>query len=68
MFDKERTIILEQDKKYKIDKPIIIEEDVWIGINSVVLPGVTIRKGTIIGANSVVTKSTGEYEVWGDTC
>ena len=38
-------------------KPIIIEDDVWIGANSVILPGVTIGKGSIISANSVVTKS-----------
>lgn len=37
-------------------KPISIEDDVWIGANSVILPGVTIGKGSIISANSVVTK------------
>ena len=36
-------------------KGIIIEDDVWIGANTVVLPGVTIGKGTVIGAGSVVT-------------
>lgn len=38
-------------------KPIIIEDNVWVGANSVILPGVTIGKGSIISANSVVTKS-----------
>lgn len=37
-------------------KPVIIEDNVWIGENVCVLPGVTIGAGTIIGANSVVNK------------
>lgn len=37
-------------------RPIVIEDKVWIGINSTVLPGVRIGHGAIIGANSVVTK------------
>lgn len=35
--------------------PIRIEDDVWIGANAVILPGVTIGKNTVIGAGSVVT-------------
>ena len=38
-------------------RPIVIEDKVWIGINSTVLPGVTIGYGSIVGANSVVTRS-----------
>ena len=38
-------------------KPIIIEDNVWLGESVSVLPGVTIGKGTIVGANSVVSKS-----------
>jgi acetyltransferase-like isoleucine patch superfamily enzyme len=37
-------------------KPIIIEEDVWIGGNVTVCPGVTIGRGSTVGAGSVVTK------------
>lgn len=37
-------------------RPIVIEDKVWIGINSTVLPGVRIGQGAIVGANSVVTK------------
>ena len=36
--------------------PIIIGDNVWIGMNAVVLPGVTIGSNVVIGANSVVTK------------
>ncbi len=38
-------------------RPIKLEDNVWIGINSTILPGVTIGYGTIVGANSVVTHS-----------
>lgn len=38
-------------------QPIIIEDKVWIGINSTILPGVRIGYGAIIGAGSVVTKN-----------
>ena len=44
---------------------ITIEEDVWIGVDSVVLKGVTIGRGAIIAAGSIVTKSVGPYEIWG---
>lgn len=37
--------------------PITIEDEVWIGGNVVVLPGVTIGARSMIGAGSVVTKS-----------
>ncbi len=37
-------------------KSITIEDDVWIGANAVVCGGVTIGKGSIIGAGSVVNK------------
>ncbi len=37
--------------------PIVIEDDVWIGAQSIVLKGVTIGARIIIGAGSVVTKS-----------
>lgn len=36
--------------------PITIEDNVWIGANVVILPGVTIGENSVIGAGSVVTK------------
>ena len=38
------------------DKPVHIEDDVWIGCNSVILHGVTIGHRSIVGAGSVVTR------------
>lgn len=37
--------------------PVVIEDRVWIGCNVIILAGVTIGKGSIIAAGSVVTKS-----------
>lgn len=44
-------------------KPVVIEDDVWLGYNVVVLPGVTIGQGSVIGAGSVVTKDIPPYSV-----
>lgn len=37
-------------------KPVTIEDDVWIGANSVILPGVTIGNHCVVAAGAVVTK------------
>jgi len=42
---------------------IIICDDVWVGANSVILPGVTIGEGAIIAAGSVVTKNIPPYAI-----
>lgn len=39
-----------------LSKPIIIEDNVWIGGGSIILPGVTIGNGAVVGAGSVVTR------------
>lgn len=41
--------------------PVVIEENAWIGEMSCIMPGVTIGRGAIIGANSVVTKDIPPY-------
>jgi acetyltransferase-like isoleucine patch superfamily enzyme len=38
-------------------RPVIIEDNVWIGANSIILPGVRIGTGAVISANSVVTEN-----------
>ena len=44
------------DRSNTLPKPIIIEDNVWIGVNTTILKGVTIGQNSIIGANSVVVK------------
>lgn len=41
-----------------------IRQYAFLGVNSVVLPGVTIGKGAVIGAGAVVTKDVPDYEIW----
>jgi acetyltransferase-like isoleucine patch superfamily enzyme len=38
-------------------RPIVIEDDVWIGTGSIILPGVTIGRGAVVGAGSVVMRN-----------
>jgi acetyltransferase-like isoleucine patch superfamily enzyme len=45
--------------------PIFIGDDVWLGVNVVILKGVNIGRGAIVAAGSVVTKSIAPYEIWG---
>jgi acetyltransferase-like isoleucine patch superfamily enzyme len=44
--------------------PVIIEDDVWIGGNSIILKGVHIGRAAVIGAGSVVTCNIPEGTVW----
>lgn len=44
-------------------KRVVIEDDVWIGTKTIILPGVHIGKGSVIGAGSVVTKSIPPYSI-----
>ncbi len=54
---------IERNKHIGQAMPITIEDDVWIGGGSIILPGVTIGKGTTIGAGSVVNKSIPAHTV-----
>jgi acetyltransferase-like isoleucine patch superfamily enzyme len=42
---------------------ILLEDDIWLGSNVIILGGVTIGKGSVIGAGSVVTKNIPEYSI-----
>ncbi|MBN2260713.1 MAG: acetyltransferase [Clostridiales bacterium] len=46
-------------------KPVIVEDDVWIGARSILLPGVIVGKGSIIAAGSVVTKEVPAFSIAG---
>jgi len=54
------------DEGFKaISEPVTIEDYVFIGPRAIVLPGVTIKKGAVVGAGAVVTKDVEEYQVVG---
>jgi acetyltransferase-like isoleucine patch superfamily enzyme len=46
-------------------KPVSIGDDCWIGVNSVILPGVTLGKGCVVAAGAVVASSFSEYSIVG---
>ncbi|MEX2336233.1 MAG: acyltransferase [Fulvivirga sp.] len=45
--------------------PSTIENDVWVGKNAIIMPGLIIETGSIIGAGAVVTKNVTEFSVMG---
>ena len=47
------------------ESPIEVGNDVWIGVNAVILKGVVVGKGAVIGAGAVVNRSIPESEIWG---
>ena len=56
-------------KGYQYNAPVRIGEDCWLGAGVIVLPGVTIGRGSVIGAGSVVTKDIPENVVaFGNPC
>lgn len=55
---------LEKIRNYnQYEKDIIIGDDVWLGANSIILPGVKIGRGAIIGAGAVVTKDIASFDI-----
>lgn len=60
--DCERPMYLVKEKA-SLPPPVCIGDDVWIGANVTVLKGVSIGRGAIIAAGSVVTKSVPPYSI-----
>ena len=52
-------------KAHKLKGDTVIGNDVWIGAEAMIMPGVKISDGAVIGARSLVTKDIGPYEIWG---
>jgi acetyltransferase-like isoleucine patch superfamily enzyme len=67
------TILTHQDvgdrmlKEYypRKEAPVILEEGCWIGVNTIILSGVTIGKCAVVAAGAVVTKDVPDYAVVG---
>lgn len=52
-------------KKDSIRDPVLIKRGSFIGVNAIILPGVTIGECVIVGAGAVVTKSVPDYAIVG---
>ncbi|MEX6502162.1 acyltransferase [Pseudomonas zhanjiangensis] len=61
--EQEKRIIAANGSLASLDRPVWIQDDCWLGINVVVCPGVTIGKGSVVGANSVVVRDVAPYSV-----
>ena len=58
-----RTIQEQEQVAPATQRPIRIHGDCWFGINVVIAPGVTVGRGCVVGANSVVTGDLPPYHV-----
>lgn len=54
-----------EGKEYPSKGNTIIGNDVWIGYNATIMPGITIGDGAIIAANSTVTRNVKPYSIVG---
>lgn len=46
-----------------VARPVTVENDVWIGAQAVILPGVTVGEGAVIAAGAIVTKSVPPFAI-----
>lgn len=46
-------------------EPVRVRFGSWIGVGAVIMPGVTIGRGAIVGANAVVTRDVRDFEIVG---
>lgn len=61
----DRTDIPMNRQDFTPEKPVFIEDDVWIGARVIILPGVHVGTGAVIGAGAVVTKDVPAFAVVG---
>ncbi|HEX5425748.1 MAG TPA: acyltransferase [Candidatus Acidoferrales bacterium] len=61
--DQDKRVIGDSEAMKVHSRPILLGEDCWLGMNAVVMPGVTVGRGCVIGANAVVTRDLPPYSV-----
>lgn len=62
---KDRSKLIKEQRFLEGKGGIIIEDDVWIGVGSVILDGSVLRKGCVIGAMSLVRSEIPAYSIQG---
>ena len=63
MRDQDQLVATGPNAVSQLSSPIVVEEDCWIGFNAVIKRGVTLGRGSIVGANAVVTRDVMPYTV-----
>lgn len=53
-----RNSVIRRKDGDNLNLPVIVERGCWIGMGSIIMPGVTVAEGCVVAAGSVVTKST----------
>jgi len=53
-------------KRIKYFEPIVIEKDEWIGSGEIILPGVTVGRGSVVAAGAVVTRDVPSLSLVGE--
>lgn len=48
---------------HELSKPVIVEDNVWVGFDAVILPGATLGRGCIVGSRTVISESVPPYAV-----
>ncbi len=61
--DQDILALADSELKAQHSRPVCVEDDCWLGVNAVIMPGVTVSKGCVVGANSVVTRDLPPYSV-----
>lgn len=61
-FDRYQTV---PPKAHCLKGDTVIGNDVWIGAEAMIMPGIHIADGAVIAARALVTKNVGPYEIWG---
>lgn len=57
--------ITDEEKMPEDDQDVIFQGDNWIGINAIILKGVTVGEGAVVSAGAVVTKDVPPYSIVG---
>lgn len=61
--DQDKAILSNELERQAHSRRVCIGEDCWLGVNTVVMPGVCIGRGAVVGANSVVNSNVAPYTV-----
>ena len=59
----DRTDVPMMQQGFQEERPVVIEDDVWIGDRVIILPGVHVGEGSILAAGAVVTKDVPPYSI-----